>query len=215
MEHIGSSGTAELPLQEICQCSLELFQEEISQIDPVVLRQIATCCVNDFRNILILHDKRILGVILEELTSLENRQVISAEEKGQLERGIADTLLPGTSRMKGLLERSSRDEKVKDFHLVKPIRDGSGNGIRLRKDIDQGDWLKMLERLSEPTDRPTTDTCIVQRLVDYIWYDIVRNEGPPSKPDKCHLIGSHHVVNSKLSRPETLEQMEDPISSKS
>ena len=186
-------------LQKVEQGSLELFQEEY-EMDPLMLQQIATCCVNDFRNIFIIHDKRILGIIEEELPKLEARKVLTPQERSDLSDSIATTLLAGTPAMKDLLDRSRQSNREKDAWIIKPVRDASGNGIKLGKNISQEEWLDLLERHADHTLLPSEGACVVQRLVDHVWYDIVRHDGndDPVKPEKFHLIGSMHMINSKL-----------------
>ena len=88
------------PQREIEQCSIELFQEEFEAFDPILLRKLSTCCLNDLRSIFIIHDKRILGVIFDELTAMIERGVFTKQEGMQLRNGIAETLLPGTLALK-------------------------------------------------------------------------------------------------------------------
>lgn len=186
-------------LQKIEQCSLELFQEEY-EMDPLILQQISTMCVNDFRNVFLIHDKRILGIIEEELPNLHDRQVLTSEECFDLSNGIAQTLLAGTSAMKVLLDRSRQNDKEKDVWIIKPVRDAMCHGIKLGKNISQQEWLDLLERHADHALLPSEGACVVQRLVDHIWYDIVRHhEGDESvQAEKFHLIGSMHMINSKL-----------------
>ncbi|KAH8821364.1 hypothetical protein F5884DRAFT_84107 [Xylogone sp. PMI_703] len=195
----GETETSEWIEQRVDQCSLELFQEEIAQIDPLVLRQLATCCVNDFRNILLFHDKRILGIVLEELPSMVQRHRLSAEEAARLKAGIPTTLLPGTEHMRTLLEQSRSDAQLKDSYIVKPIRDAACQGIQLGKQLSQTEWLDNLERLSQKHLLPHEDTYIIQNVVKHVWYDIVRHdvEQVPGG-EQFHLIGSSHMINSSL-----------------
>ena len=102
-ERNDSAASADLAWQEVSQCSLELFQEELADLNPLVLRQLSTCCVNDLRNILLIHDKRILCIIREELASLVARQVLTEQEGQLLKNGIVETLVPGSLSMKELL----------------------------------------------------------------------------------------------------------------
>lgn len=185
--------------QRIDQCTLELYQGEIAQIEPAVLRQLAACCINDFRTIFLCHDKRILGIVLEELPSLVQRQRLTPQEAAQLEAGIATTLLPGTEAMKSLLEQSSNNPQLKDNYIIKPIRDGSCQGIQLGSQISQAQWLDALERLSRSPLLPHEDACIIQELVKHVWYDVVRHdvEQVPGG-EKFHLIGTGHMINSQL-----------------
>lgn len=179
------------------QCSLELFQEELADMDPMLLRKLATCCSNDFRTILLLHDKRILGIVQEEVPSLIRRGVLTKVEAERLQHGIADTLLPGTPALAMLLEQSKEDESLKDEYIIKPVRDASYRGIKLGKNISQEEWLEILEEQSKRVLRPTEGANVVQKLAKHVWYDIIRHEVETEGPEKFHLIGSHHMINSQ------------------
>jgi hypothetical protein len=185
--------------QKIEQCTIELFQEELRDIDARILRQLATCCINDFRNILLLHDKRILGIVQQELPNLVERKVLDTAEAQLLRNGIAETVIPGSDAMKGLLEESSQDPLQRHRYIIKPVRGASCNGIRLGNQIDQEEWVSLLERFTSHALRPGEEACVVQKLVDHLWCDIVRHEVHSSpEAEQFHLIGSCHMVNSKL-----------------
>lgn len=180
---------------KIDQCSLELFQEEY-EMDPLLLQQIATCSVNDLRNVFLIHDKRILGIIGEELPNLEARGILTANESAELRNGIADTLLAGSERLRDLLEKSKKDDTIKDKYIIKPARDAIGRGIRLAKYLSQQEWLDLLEKHAAKPLLPSEGACVVQRLAEHIWYDIVRHDDEHStKPEKFHLIGSQQMIN--------------------
>lgn len=193
----GEHGPAVTQPQRIDQCSLELFQEEIAELDFLLLRQIATCCTNDLRTVLLLHDKRILGIVLEELHNLVERHIFTPAEASTLKGGIADTLLPGTARIRSLYQQSLADATLKDGFIIKPARDASCNGILLGSRITQEVWLQRLSLLSSTTLLPHEEACVVQKMVNHVWYDIVRNECD-GVVEKYHLIASGHMIASRL-----------------
>ncbi|OKL58148.1 hypothetical protein UA08_06450 [Talaromyces atroroseus] len=184
---------------KIDQCAVELFQEEIGEIDPLVLKQLASCSVNDFRTILLLHDKRILGVVQQEIPNLIDRNVLSAVEGMALRNGIAETVIPGSSEARRLLEDAKQDPLAKNQYIIKPVRDASCNGIRFGEQMDQDDWLSFLERMASRALYPASDddACVIQRLVDHARYDIVRHDVDVAKTEQFHLIGSCHMINSQ------------------
>lgn len=192
-----NSNTTDTDLQDITQCSMELFQEELGALDTPVLRQLATCCTNDLRNVLFVHDKRILGVVREQIPNLVAQNVLTKEEGEVLEKGIIETILPGTSSMIDLLNHSEHDASLRDRYIIKPIRDASCNDILLGRNISQHEWLVLLERLSVKPLRPSEDAFVAQQLVDHVWYDIVTHDEGGLTPEKYHLIGSQHVINSE------------------
>lgn len=146
----------------------------------------------------LLHDKRILGVVLEEIQNLVDRNVLSLSESIVLRDGIAETLIPGSNALKQLLEQSEQDPLAKNQWIVKPVRDASCNGIRLGIDIEQDEWLSLLERLASRALYPASDDAyVVQRLVQHAKYDIVRHDVTVVKTEQFHLIGSCHMINSQ------------------
>ena len=67
-------------VEEIHQVCLELHQRELNGLDPEIKRQVSLRCFNDMRTILLAHDKRMLGLVREELESLVSRNVISPKQ---------------------------------------------------------------------------------------------------------------------------------------
>lgn len=202
---IGSSDSADEctsstggSLLQVEQCAVELFQEEFADLSSDTLKQLAMCSVNDFRTIFLLHDKRILGIVLDEIANLIQRNVLSPNEAKVLRDGIAETLNPGSDALKQLLEETRQDPLAKNDWIVKPVRDASCNGIRLGADIEQDEWSSLLERLSGRALYPASDDAyVVQRLVRHKKYDIVRHDVSVAGTEQLHLIGSCHMVNSQ------------------
>ena len=186
-------------IQEVQQCSLELFQSELAELSPVMLRQISTCCVNDLRNVFLIQDKRLLGIILDELPSLKERGVLTADECEELRRGIANTVLPGTAEMRSLLEEARSNDLLRNKYIVKPVRGAMGNGIILAKHLSQSEWLALLEQQSSQALLPSEGAVVIQELVQHIWYDIVRHGRGTTEPEKFHMIASQHLINGKTS----------------
>ncbi|KAK7995612.1 hypothetical protein PG990_014385 [Apiospora arundinis] len=59
--------------EEVQQVGLELHQRELMELDRELLRQISLRCFNDLRTILLVHDKRMLGIVQEEAPRLVAR----------------------------------------------------------------------------------------------------------------------------------------------
>ena len=56
----------------------------------------------------------------------------------------------------------------------------------------------LLERLSDHALLPSEDAYVIQRLVDHVRYDIATHDEGGLTSEKYHMIGSHHMINSKL-----------------
>ncbi|KAF4331646.1 hypothetical protein FBEOM_14596 [Fusarium beomiforme] len=189
------------------QWFVEMLQEEYAELKPDVAHQLSLTPLNDLRTVFIVHDKRLLGIIPEELPNMVSRGVLTAEEANIVADGITQTINPGSKGILDLLQQSRADAEVKNKYIYKPCRDGMGHGIELGKNMTQEAWLERLEKLANPDVlRPHDDAAVIQRLVDHNWYDVVRHgvasdDGP--KPNKFHLIGSMFMFQNRNFYPGT------------
>ncbi|CAP97475.1 hypothetical protein EN45_102970 [Penicillium chrysogenum] len=180
-------------VEEIHQISLELHQREINALDPEMRRQISLRCFNDMRTILLAHDKRMLGLVLEELNDLVCRNVITSKQAEWLRRGLAHTILPGSTALDGFIENCKASDVFQTDYLLKPIRDGKGAGILFGDEVDHSEWLALLEPLRCPRLRPGKTLYVVQRKVHQPYYDVPL--GSKAKLERCHMVGTYHAVN--------------------
>jgi hypothetical protein len=181
--------------EEIHQVGLELHQRELLALGPEILRQISLRCFNDMRTILLVHDKRMLGIVRQEIPQLLARGVITAVQADVLRLGIVDTLLPGSKELKDLLHESFASPDVRHNYILKPIRSGKGNGIIFGDDVTAPEWTCLLQALASPG-VVSAELCVVQRCITPRKYDLVlrASEGMVRYP----LVGTYHVTNGKL-----------------
>ncbi|RAK99976.1 Clavaminate synthase-like protein [Aspergillus ibericus CBS 121593] len=158
---------------EIFQVGLELHQHELFALDPDMLRQISLRCFNDIRTILLVHDKRMLGIIKQEIPLLVARQVLRPEDGEALRRGIADTIIPGSPELDELIGSSALSPTLRKEYLWKPIRGGKGAGIVFGDEIDPEEWLATLERLRCPQLDSTRTTYVIQRRIWPALYEVI------------------------------------------
>ncbi|KAH7178209.1 hypothetical protein DER46DRAFT_621896 [Fusarium sp. MPI-SDFR-AT-0072] len=169
------------PHGEICeethQVGLELHQRELLALEPEMLRQISLRCFNDMRTILLVHDKRMLGIVRQEIPQLVAGRVVTAVQAEALRPGIAETLIPGSKELKDLLQV------------------GKGNGIIFGDDVTAPEWTSLLQALTSPGEI-SAELCVVQRLITPRKYDLVlrASNGMVQYP----LVGTYHVSNGKL-----------------
>ncbi|CAG8254893.1 unnamed protein product [Penicillium nalgiovense] len=180
-------------VEEIHQISLELHQREINTLDPEMKRQISLRCFNDMRTILLAHDKRMLGLVLEELKSLVFRNIITPKQAEWLERGLAHTTLPGSTALDEFIKNCKVLDVFQNDYLLKPIRGGKGAGILFGDEVDHSDWLALLESMRCPRLRPGTTLYVVQRKVHQPYYDVLL--GSKAKSERCHMVGTYHAIN--------------------
>ncbi|PYH86981.1 hypothetical protein BO82DRAFT_396923 [Aspergillus uvarum CBS 121591] len=122
-------------LDRVYQTGLDLFQHELRLIPTDILRHLALHSVNDLRSILLIHDKRILGVLLQELDSLLSKQVLTAEQAAIIRHGVVPIINPGSPELSELINQQSRSLIHKDNYTIKPVRSGRGDGILLGKEL--------------------------------------------------------------------------------
>ncbi|KAF4459727.1 hypothetical protein FALBO_13512 [Fusarium albosuccineum] len=189
----------------ISQWFAEMMQDEWAGLDPAVARHLALTPLNDLRTILLVHDKRLLGILPQELPGMVARGVLTADEADIVAAGIVETLIPGSAELEALLQKSAADSTVKDGFVYKPCRDGSGEGVELGRNLTQDDWLARVERLAgSDALQPHQHPAVIQRLVEHKWYDFVRHEVPGVtglEVDKFHLIGSMYMFQSRIFYP--------------
>ncbi|KAM0350624.1 hypothetical protein ACHAPU_003110 [Fusarium lateritium] len=183
------------------QWLVEMWQDEYAQLDETVIRQLTLTPLNDPRTVFIVHDKRLLGIIPEELHGMVSRGVLTPEEAHIVDSGIIQTINPGSEAIRNLLHESIKDENVRNDYIYKPCRDGMGHGIELGRNFTQEAWLGCLKKLASPDVlQPHDDAAVIQRLVKHKWYDMVRHEVPTDdgvKPDRYHLIGSMFMFHNQ------------------
>lgn len=180
-------------VEEIYQAGLELHQRELLAMKPEMLREISLRCFNDMRTILLVHDKRMLGIVKQELQKQVRLNVLTERQAIVLDRGIADTLLPGSLELSSLMARSA--EAHRSGFLLKPIRSGKGDGIVFGEDLGGEEWLAALRRQMDPA-LGLEGSCVVQRRIVPRLYDVVLRAS--GERMRCPLIGTYHVVHGKL-----------------
>ncbi|KAJ4147619.1 hypothetical protein LMH87_002131 [Akanthomyces muscarius] len=182
--------TAGEAVEEIHQVGVELHQRELLRLDPEVWRLLSLRCFNDMRTVLLVHDKRMLGIILQELPSLLARGVVTPAQAAALNRGIAHTILPGSAELQTLL----RDDSVRDEYLLKPVRGGKGAGILFGEEMTAEDWRAAVTSLLQQSPSPA-GAMVMQRRVRQQRYDVVLRE--TGEVGHFPLVGTYHVVNGR------------------
>lgn len=180
-------------LEEVHQIGLELHQRELLSMSFEMLQQISLRCVNDLRTVFLVHDKRMLGLVREELDSLVSRNVISLCQAGILDRGLVPTIIPGSGAMEKFISSCQAGLLSKNSYLLKPVRSGKGKGILFGDHVTQEEWMSILQDLRNPHLRQGKTTYIVQKQIDQLRYDVILDEeaGVGNFP----LIGTFHITN--------------------
>ncbi|KAJ5737500.1 uncharacterized protein N7483_002625, partial [Penicillium malachiteum] len=182
-------------IEEVYQLCLELHQSELNELDPEMRRHISMRCFNDMRSCLLVHDKRMLGIVREELGSLVSQNIISPEQARCLDRGIVPTILPGSTALDQLLQNCKLSEGLQTKYLLKPIRSGKGTGILFGDQISHSDWIAILESMRDPNFQLGKTLYVIQRNIDQPYYDVPL--GSKAETERCHMVGTYHAVNGK------------------
>ncbi|KAJ5212483.1 uncharacterized protein N7498_004129 [Penicillium cinerascens] len=179
--------------RRIHQLGLELHQRELLAMSYEMLQQISLRCFNDLRTVSLVHDKRMLGLVLEELNTLVSRNVISSRQAKILNRGLVHTFIPGSTKLKNLITTCQSDTLFKDKHMLKPVRSGKGKGILFGDQISHDEWLSILQSMRDPFLKDGETTYVVQTQVQQRRYDVLLEEekGIGNFP----LIGTFHITH--------------------
>ncbi|KAK0111672.1 hypothetical protein ONS95_002017 [Cadophora gregata] len=184
-------------LEEVHQVGLQLYDFELFSLDPEMVRQIAMRSVNDVRSIFIAHDKRILGIIRQDLYDLVHKhQVLTSAQAQMLEERLIPTILPGSAEVKALLQASSHYSATKDTFILKPFRRARGSGIVLGKDLSDSEWDSILKGMQETRIDKFSTQYILQpllplRKVHWFW-----NE--ERKVQKSRMVGTYFSINGQF-----------------
>ncbi|KAJ8128229.1 hypothetical protein O1611_g5408 [Lasiodiplodia mahajangana] len=178
--------------EEIRQVGLELRQHELFALPKEMLRHISLVCFNDLRTLLLVHDKRMLGIVKQELGHLVQSGVLTPAQARVLDEGIVDTYLPNSLQLHTLLQISIASPSLKNEYILKPIRGGKGAGIIFGDDLTANEWECKLKSLHSQVPF-SGSTYVVQRRVKHCLYDLVL----PASEEKVRypLVGTFHIMN--------------------
>lgn len=187
-----SSAASEF-LEEVHQIGLELHQRELLTMSFEMLQQISLRCFNDLRTIFLVHDKRMLGLVREELDSLVARKVLSVQQSDLLGRGLAHTIIPGSDSLHQLMLNCNVKATTRSNYLLKPVRGGKGSGILFGDQVSQKKWLSLLRAMRDPHLRRGKTTHVVQKKIQQKRYDVLLEEN--SAAGCFPLVGTFHVAH--------------------
>lgn len=182
-------------LEEVHQIGLELHQRELARMTPEMLQQLSLRCFNDMRTILLVHDKRLLGIVIQELENLVTRNVLTPEQATILHRGIVPTIIPGSPQLSHFIAKC-RTTSLQDAYILKPVRSGKGAGILFGDELGRSDWLSKLMAMRDPHLQPEKTTYVIQRRIEHGLYDLLLSESDGVQ--RYPLIGTFMMMHGKL-----------------
>ncbi|CAI6339875.1 unnamed protein product [Periconia digitata] len=183
-------------VEEVHQIGLELHQHELAALTPEMQRQISLLCFNDMRSVLLVHDKRMLGIIRQEIPNMLSREVITQSQADALKWGIVETVLSKSLEAQSLLQNSQSHPNLKNDYILKPIRSGKGDGIIFGEDLTDYEWINKLEGLQSINTQSLGTSYVAQRRIVPLLYNLTLNLGDGET--QYPLVGTYHVVNGKF-----------------
>ncbi|KAK6348732.1 hypothetical protein TWF718_006519 [Orbilia javanica] len=168
---------------EVSQIVLELHQDELLALSESLLWEISIRSrINDLRTIMLVHDKRMLGLVRHQLVGLVTRNILSIQAAALLENSIAETCLPGTLEYQAAVG-SDRTQQW----LFKPAGSGKGAGIIFRHDVPEEEWQTLIST--------TKLSHVLQRAVDHKPQKLVMPVAGKMTTVPWDLVGTFFMVD--------------------
>ncbi|KAL4985771.1 IucC family-domain-containing protein [Aspergillus falconensis] len=184
-------------VEPVHQVGLQLYDFELFSLSPETVRHIAMCCRNDLRSVFIAHDKRILGIILQELDNLvDTQRVLSPAQAQTLREHIVPTILPGTTDFRDLIRRTHTSPEIKDKYILKPVRDARGVGILLGRNISIERWQSILNSLDNQVFHSSATQYMLQPLLNLRSFEWFWDEERQIR--KSRSVGTYYSVNGRF-----------------
>ncbi|OQD78674.1 hypothetical protein PENDEC_c001G04605 [Penicillium decumbens] len=196
-ESAPSGSQEEESLERIHQVGLQMTVDEYSALGPEIYRYLALYGANDARSRLIVHDKRILGIIHQELDDMVKKHSVLTEAQAILLRTrIVPTIIPGSQESKQLLDLYRQGQISKDDLIIKPVRGGRGQGIKFGDELETSEWKKALDDLQQPGLSSDRTTYVVQRVVKQAEEDLFLDE--EIGVQSCQRVGTYYSVGGEF-----------------
>lgn len=182
---------------EVLQVSLEVEQAELRCLPQEVLQALAVRCrSNDVRTIFLVHDKRFLAVLLEQLESQVDRGILSPRQAKLLQDVIIESHLPSSSEAARVLDECERIPSAKDAYVLKAIRSGRNQGHTFGFAVDQNEWLDKLRLMVKANEKMASQ--VLQRFVKQRRYPIIRHHIDPTQTADFSLVSSYCACNGRF-----------------
>ncbi|KAE8342342.1 hypothetical protein BDV24DRAFT_150552 [Aspergillus arachidicola] len=188
-----NSPKKEEAVELIHQFGLQML--DFSALSPKIVRHLALSGTNDARTRLLMHDKRILGILHQELDGLVTKHRILTEEQANLLRcRIVPTIIPGSPEAKQLLDLHCEGKLSRDDLIIKPVRDARGLGIKFGDELSESsEWGEILEGLKAPALSSDRTTYVIQPIIEQTEEDLFLDEKVGVQ--RCQRVGTYYSVN--------------------
>lgn len=194
----GSSADSEDgDMEDIHQVALRVFLDDLALLSPEMQRQLAFISSNDIRSMLLVHDKRILGILHQELDELVTKHhVLTARQAELLRKRVIFTIIPGSKELEKLTDSYYQGNVSKDDFILKPIRSGGGDGIVLGKQLDTSEWEAILANMKNATLASDRTLYIIQPFLEQAEGDMFLDEEIGIQPTR--RVGTYHSMHGKF-----------------
>lgn len=184
-------------LERIHQVGLQLTVNEYEPLKPEIRHHLALCGVNDVRSMLLVQDKRILGILHQELDAMvTTHRVLTAEQADLLRRRVIPTIIPGSEELQELVDSYHRGTISKDKFILKSVRGSRGAGILFGDEVDKSEWEAILIDLRDPEISPDRTPYVIQPVVTQSEEDLFLDE--QTGMQRCQRVGAYHAVNCEF-----------------
>jgi hypothetical protein len=169
------------------QVLLQLHQHQIEELGEDVLVAMGKVCYNDLRTIYLILDKRLLGLIRQELPWLVAEGIINWHQAAVLKRGLAETYFPGSLGYTAVGETAPRAQWT-----LKKALPGKGDGMVFGKNVSAVEWADLV----------AAKTHLPQRYYGSKRIDLAvrdRSEAEPTlKRVNWPIVGTLLVINDRI-----------------
>ncbi|KAF3920071.1 hypothetical protein AA313_de0200379 [Arthrobotrys entomopaga] len=173
--------------EEVFQLVLELHQDEILSLPEDLLWEISLRTrINDMRTIMLVHDKRMLGIVQQRAEILVAQNIMSADAASLLKTSIAETYIPGTPEYKNALQSQENQGQW----LFKPAGSGKGAGIVFQKDVTEKEWKDLIST--------TTIPHALQRAVNKKVFELVLRDNDSIRTVFWDMVGTFYNVDGNF-----------------
>lgn len=184
-------------LERIHQVGLQMAVDEYAALQPETQRLLALSGANDARSRLIVHDKRILGILHQELDDLVTKHRVLTEAQATLLRTrTVPTIIPGSPESKQLLVSYRQGKISKDDLIIKPVRGGRGQGIKFGDELETPEWEQVLDDMQNPGLSADRTTYVIQWVVKQAEEDLFLDE--ELGVQRCQRVGTYYSVDGEF-----------------
>ncbi|KAE8132629.1 hypothetical protein BDV38DRAFT_274933 [Aspergillus pseudotamarii] len=157
-----------------------LQMTDFSALSPEIVRHLALPETNDARTRLLVHDKRILGIIHQELDGLVTKhRVLTEAQANLLRRRVVPTIIPGSPEAKQFLD------------LYR------GQGIKFGDEIrETAEWEEILKGLQTPALSSDATTYVIQPIIKQAEEDLFLDE--EAGVQRCQRVGTYYSMNGSF-----------------